>query len=58
MTANRTKRKNGMTLIQIVNPVAKALRNPVCRQRIVPSKKVYRRKARFTFMGATSCRIC
>jgi len=40
------------------NPVAKALSHPVCRQRIVPSKKVYRRKARFTFMGATFCRIC
>jgi pyrimidine deaminase RibD-like protein len=46
MTANRTKRKNGMTLIQTVNPVAKALRNPVCKQRIVNSKKVYNRKVR------------
>ena len=48
MTANRTKHKNGTILIQTVNPVAKALSHPVCRQRIVPSKKVYRRKARFT----------
>ena len=28
------------------NPVAKALRNPVCRQKIVNSKKVYNRKVR------------
>ena len=28
------------------NPVAKALRDPVCRQRIVKSKKVYNRKVR------------
>jgi hypothetical protein len=28
------------------NPVAKALRNPVCKQRIVNSKKVYKRKLR------------
>ena len=33
------KRKN-------VNPVAKALRSPVCRQKIVNSKKVYNRKVR------------
>jgi hypothetical protein len=46
MTANRTKHKNGMTLTQTVNPVAKALRNPVCKQRIVNSKKVYNRKVR------------
>ena len=26
------------------NPVAKALRNPVCRQRIVKSKSTYNRK--------------
>ena len=46
MTANRTKHKNGTILIQTVNPVAKALRNPVCKQRIVNSKKVYNRKVR------------
>jgi len=46
MTANRTKHKNGTTLTQTVNPVAKALRNPVCKQRIVNSKKVYNRKVR------------
>ena len=28
------------------NPVAKALRNPVCKQQIVNSKKVYKRKLR------------
>lgn len=28
------------------NPVAKALRSPVCRQKIVNSKKVYNRKVR------------
>ena len=28
------------------NPIAKALRNPVCKQRIVNSKKVYKRKMR------------
>ena len=27
------------------NPVAKALRNPMCRQRIIKNKKVYNRKA-------------
>jgi len=29
------------------NPVAKALRNPVCKQQIVNSKKVYNRKKVF-----------
>ena len=48
MTANRTKCKNGTTLIQIVNPVAKALKNAVCRPKVIPSKKVYCRKLRFT----------
>jgi len=28
------------------NPIAKALRNPVCKQQIVNSKKVYKRKLR------------
>ena len=27
-----------------INPVAKALRNPVCKQRIVQSKLTYKRK--------------
>ena len=27
-----------------VNPIAKALRNPICRQRIVKNKKAYNRK--------------
>lgn len=27
-----------------VNPIAKALRNPMCRQRIIKNKKVYDRK--------------
>lgn len=29
-----------------INPVAKALRTPVCRQKIVNSKRVYKRKVR------------
>jgi len=28
------------------NPIAKALRNPICKQQIVNSKKVYKRKLR------------
>ena len=34
-----------------INPVAKALRDPVCRQKIVNSKKVYNRKVRHRVAG-------